>query len=86
MEQNKFIVFCLNQLIFFPHYGERSIGCSNPALYVMGKGDDFKIKALNELGKRLLKVYIDDLGFCDELHVGEDVITGKLKARKGCRR
>ncbi|MCR4335645.1 MAG: anthranilate synthase component 1, partial [archaeon] len=63
-------------------YGEKSIGSANPCLKVKGRGKNFEITALNDLGKRFLKEIKKDLGFCDSLKVSESKISGTLEIGK----
>ena len=63
-------------------YGENSIGSADPCIRLTGKGENFNIKALNELGKKILNYMKDDFSFCDELKIEEDCISGKLKPQR----
>ena len=74
--------FLLESADIIPRYGESSIGCNNPALYITGKDDDFSIIALNSLGIRLIKHIAEKLDYCQELEVSKDKIKGKLKPVK----
>ena len=61
-----------------PKYGELSIGSVSPCLKVTGFKEDFEIKALNPLGKKILRLIKKDLNFCDKLTYKQDSIKGKL--------
>jgi anthranilate synthase component 1 len=61
-----------------PRYGEKTIGIVEPCLRVMGKGTDFEIKALNELGRRFIRFLKGDFSFCDKVSYKKDAITGSL--------
>ncbi len=60
-------------------YGELSLGSSDPCLSVKGKGEEFEIKAFNNLGKQFLKFIKKDLSFCEKLKIKPDSISGILK-------
>jgi len=66
-----------------PKYGEKSLGSANPCLIVKGKGEDFEIMALNNLGKKFLKFLKNDFNFCDEAKYNNDRIIGRLKPKRG---
>ena len=57
---------------------ERSVGSANPCLMVVGKGIDFEIIALNNLGQKFLAFIKKDFGFCDKAVYHKDKICGKL--------
>ena len=64
-------------------YGENSLGTVNPCLKVTGKGEEFEVKALNQLGKEFIKALKGDFKFCDKVRYFQDKIQGILKpARK----
>src|SRR3989338_277372 len=65
-----------------PKYGELSIGSANPCLKLSGLNEDFEIKALSPLGKKILKLLKKDLSFCDKLTVKGDAIKGKLAPKR----
>jgi anthranilate synthase component 1 len=65
-----------------PKYGERSLGSANPCLKVTGKGEDFKITALNGLGIKFIKFLKNDFDFCDKVEYKKDKIIGKLKPKR----
>lgn len=65
-----------------PKYGELSIGSASPCLKLTGIKEDFEIKALNTLGKKILKLLKKDLSFCDKVTYKPDVIKGKLKPKR----
>jgi len=76
-----------NALLFesadiMPKYGEKSLGSADPCLKIIGKGENFEIIALNELGKGFLDFIKDDFGFCDEVAYKKDRIIGKLKPKR----
>src|SRR3989338_4951213 len=60
-----------------PKYGELSLGSASPCLKLTGLNEDFEVKALNSLGKKLLKLLKKDLSFCDKLIYRQDTIKGK---------
>ncbi len=61
-----------------PKYGELSLGSVSPCLKVTGFKEDFEIKALNILGKKILKLIKKDLSFCDKVISKQDSTKGKL--------
>ncbi len=61
-----------------PKYGELSLGSASPCLKITGLKEDFEIKALNNLGKKVLKLLKKDLSFCDKVTCKPDIIKGKL--------
>src|SRR3989344_4910447 len=65
-----------------PKYGELSLGSANPCLKVTGYKEDFEIKALNNLGKKILKLIKSDLSFCDKISYKQDSIKGKLMPKR----
>ena len=65
-----------------PKYGELSIGSTSPCLKLTGNKEDFEIKALSPLGKKILKLIKKDLGFCDKLTYKQDTINGKLAPKR----
>ena len=65
-----------------PKYGERSLGSSDPCLKVIGKNEEFKILALNEIGRRFIEFLRDDFDFCDEVKYEKDRIYGRLKPKR----
>ena len=70
-----------NSLLFESE--DQSIGSSNPCLKISGQGEDFEIKALNNLGRKFLQFLKGDFKFCDKVEYGKNSIKGKLKpARK----
>jgi len=62
-------------------YGEKSIGSANPCLKVRGRGKHFDIIALNELGKKFLKLIKEDLLFCNTLDITANKICGTLEPK-----
>lgn len=65
-----------------PKYGELSLGSSSPCLKITGIKEDFEIKALNILGKKILKLLKKDLSFCDKVTFKQDLIKGKLLPKR----
>ncbi len=63
-------------------YGERSLGSADPCLVVKGKGENFEIAALNDLGKKFIDLLKGDFDFCDKVGYGKDKISGKLKPKR----
>lgn len=61
-----------------PKYGELSLGSTSPCLKLTGFKEDFEIKALNLLGKKILRLIKKDLSFCDKITYRQDTIKGKL--------
>lgn len=68
-----------------PKYGQHSMGTADPCLKLSGRGESFKISALNELGVKFIWFLRrnEDLGFCDEVEYSEDRVQGVLKPRRG---
>ena len=61
--------------------GTLTFGTANPALYLVGTGAQFTIKALTDTGKRMLKYLAEDksrFDFCKSIDLGQDAITGTL--------
>ena len=65
-----------------PKYGEKSLGSADPCMKVAGKGENFEIIALNELGIKFIKFLSHDFDFCDEVEYKKDRIIGKLKPKR----
>jgi len=65
-----------------PKYGELSLGSVSPCLKLTGFKEDFEIKALNQLGKKFLKLIKKDLNFCDKIIYKHDTIKGKLSPKR----
>ena len=63
-------------------YGELSVGSADPCLILRGRGETFEIKALNKLGKKVLKFLKGDFDFCDEVTYSKDSIVGVLKPKR----
>lgn len=59
-------------------YGEHSLAAVDPCLYVCGRGQSFKITALNARGRRLLPMLREKLRFCDELVASRNALAGRL--------
>jgi anthranilate synthase component 1 len=60
-----------------------SFGTARPGLYLTGTGADFKIAALTNTGRRMIKYLSttrkDSFGFCESVEFGEEAITGRIK-------
>ncbi len=65
-----------------PKYGELSLGSASPCLVLRGFNEDFEIRALNRLGKKIIRLLKKDLGFCDKLSFKQDLIKGKLTPKR----
>lgn len=65
-----------------PKYGQFSIGSASPCLKLSGMNEDFEVKALNPLGKKVLKLLKKDLSFCDKLSAKPDSIKGRLAPKR----
>jgi len=63
-------------------YGEHSAGTADPCLRLAGRGNDFRIESLNELGDRFLNYIKGGLNFCDALKVKKGLIEGTLKPKR----
>ncbi len=63
-------------------YGENSIGSADPCIRFSGKKERFSIKALNELGERILEFIKNDFDFCDRIIIKENEIKGTLKPQR----
>ncbi len=62
--------------------GALTFGTAKPALYLTGTGADFTIKALTDVGRRMLAYIAADrkkFDFCQSVDITEDAITGTLK-------
>jgi anthranilate synthase component 1 len=57
---------------------EKSFGTANPCLKLTGKGIDFEIAPLNNLGKKVLNFIKKDFKFCDKAMNSKGKIIGKL--------
>lgn len=64
-------------------YGENSVGTSNPCLKLTGRGEEFKIEALNNLGNTFLHYLGNDFDFCDSIKKEDGKISGILQLRRG---
>jgi anthranilate synthase component 1 len=61
-----------------------SFGTARPALYLTGKGQDFRIKALTPTGRRMVQ-YLggaakERFAFCQSVDFSEDTISGRIAA------
>ena len=59
-----------------------SFGTAKPALYLSGTGRDFTIKALSDVGKRMLEYMSGDkcrFDFCERIEFGAESISGSIK-------
>jgi len=66
--------------------GELTFGTTNPAVYLTGTGNSFKIRALNPVGRRIneyLASQQDKFHFCQTIHFGPDCIEGTIKQNAG---
>ncbi len=62
--------------------GALTFGTADPALYVAGTAREFVIKALNNVGKRMLKFLAGDetrFDFCESVNITDERISGTLK-------
>lgn len=62
--------------------GELTFGTARPALYVTGTGIEFVVKALTNVGKRMIGFLASDperFAFCESVNITQDCITGTLK-------
>lgn len=64
------------------NFGENSIGTADPCLRLVGRGDDFRIEGLNELGHRFLDYMKGDFDFCDAVNYRKGLIEGTLKPER----
>ncbi len=61
--------------------GDLTFATADPALYLTGKGQDFEIRALSAVGRRMLmffKARPERFTFCSKIDFGEEVIRGSL--------
>lgn len=59
-----------------------SFGTASPALYLSGKGNTFRIKAIRDVGERMLEYFAKNremFDFCKEINFGEKVIEGSIE-------
>lgn len=59
-----------------------SFGTARPALYLTGTGNEFTIKALNNIGRRIieyLSAQKERFAFCESVEFGAEEITGRIK-------
>lgn len=61
---------------------DKSFGSANPCLMVVGKGIDFEITPLNNLGKKFVNLIKKDFKFCDKAIYSKGKIIGKLTSIK----
>jgi len=61
---------------------DKSFGSANPCLMVVGKGIDFEITPLNNLGKKFVNLIKKDFKFCDKAIYSKGKIIGKLTSMK----
>jgi len=63
--------------------GALSFGTAAPALYLAGTGNEFSIKALSNVGCRMLAYFAgpakDRFNFCESVEFGDDSITGRIR-------
>ncbi len=57
---------------------EKSFGSASPCLILTGKGIDFEIAPLNNLGKKFINLIKKDFKFCDKAIFSKGKIIGKL--------
>jgi anthranilate synthase component 1 len=60
-------------------YGENSVGTADPCLRMVGRGDNFEINGLNDLGYKFLHFIRDRFDFCDEFNYKDGSIKGVLR-------
>jgi anthranilate/para-aminobenzoate synthase component I len=66
--------------------GELTFGTAQPALYLTGTADKFRIEALTATGKRILKYLAAKSGlfdFCETIEFGQDCIAGIIRRPEG---
>ncbi len=61
---------------------EKSFGSADPCLMVVGRGNNFEIAALNNLGRKFLSFIKKDFKFCDKAIYKKDRIYGTLTTAK----
>ena len=62
--------------------GDLTFGTADPALYMTGTGQDFQIKALTDVGRRMIKYLAADperFDFCKTIDYSDEQITGTLE-------
>jgi len=65
---------------------ELTLGTARPALYLTGKDQDFRIEALTDTGRRMLRHLARNkqrFAFTKAVHFGEDTIRGRLEPPQG---
>lgn len=66
--------------------GELTFGTADPALYLTGKGNCFRIEALTPTGRRMLKYFAEHrqrFAFCKSIAFAPECITGELEVNAG---
>ncbi len=66
--------------------GELTFGTADPALYLTGRGDQFRIEALTPTGRRMLAYFAahqERFSFCRTVQFGDTLITGQLRPNEG---
>jgi anthranilate synthase component 1 len=66
--------------------GELTFGTAQPALYLTGKTNHFRIEALTATGKRMLKYLAskpERFSFCETVDFGQDRISGVIRLPEG---
>lgn len=77
-EENK--GFLLESADVSPVYGRISLFCSDPPLEIVGKDDIFRITALNDLGRVILKQFKKtDFKYAYKIEFNKEEIKGKVK-------
>jgi anthranilate synthase component 1 len=64
----------------------QSFGTAKPALYLTGTGADFKIKALNKTGRRIIEYLCSQesrFDFCESVDFSAEAIIGRIKQVEG---
>jgi anthranilate synthase component 1 len=65
---------------------ELTFGTANPALYLTGRGDGFRVEALTPVGRRIIG-YLQDhrerFGFCETVEFTDRYITGTIRRSRG---
>ncbi|AQT68582.1 Anthranilate synthase component 1 [Anaerohalosphaera lusitana] len=60
---------------------ELTFGTADPALYLTGKGNEFRIEALNKTGRRMVQFLACDesrFDFCESVEFTDELITGTV--------
>jgi anthranilate synthase component 1 len=65
---------------------ELTFGTAQPALYLTGTGNQFRIEALTATGRRMLKFLAgrqERFAFCEKIDFGQDRIAGTIRRSQG---